>query len=124
MRLCLSFSINLATRSVDNVGTVKIVSKRTGTTSVQISRKNAFYVSSTWQQNKKRISQTGTRLFVEYFFSFMTNSFMVFAACLNGLRPIKLLQNHHPRQMVGKGHGTHGQTEIRLVLDSLGNAEG
>ena len=50
--------------------------------------------------------------------------FMVFAAGLNGLCPVDLLQNHDPGQVVGEGHGAHGEFEIRLLLDPGGHAEG
>lgn len=46
------------------------------------------------------------------------NLFMVFAACLDGLSPVNLLQNHDSRQMVREGHGTHGKLEVRLLLNS------
>ena len=49
---------------------------------------------------------------------------MVFAAGLDGLGPVDLLQDHDPGQMVGEGHSSHGQLEIGLVLDLLADAEG
>ena len=49
---------------------------------------------------------------------------MIPAAGLDGFCPVELLQHHDPGQMVGEGHGAHGEPEIRLFLDSGGHAEG
>ena len=49
---------------------------------------------------------------------------MVLAAGLNGFCPVELFQHHDPGQMMGEGHGTHGQPEICLFLHSWGHAEG
>ena len=49
---------------------------------------------------------------------------MVLAPGLNGLRPVQLFQHHNSGQMVGKGHGTHGQPEIRPFLDLGCHAKG
>ena len=38
--------------------------------------------------------------------------------------PVDLLQHHDPGQMVGEGHGAHGELEIRLLLDLRADAEG
>ena len=49
---------------------------------------------------------------------------MIFAACLDGLGTVNLLQHHDSRQMVGEGHGAHGELEICPVLDTLCHTEG
>ena len=41
---------------------------------------------------------------------------MVFGPGLDGLRPVQLFQHHDPGQVVGKGHGAHGQLQVRLGL--------
>ena len=38
--------------------------------------------------------------------------------------PVDLLQQHHPGQMMGEGHGGHGELRPRLRLDGLVEAEG
>ena len=43
---------------------------------------------------------------------------MIFAAGLNGLGAVKLLQNHHAGQMVRKGHFAHGKLQIGELLES------
>ena len=50
--------------------------------------------------------------------------FVVFAPCLDGFGPVQLLQHHDSGQMVGEGHGAHGEPEIRPFLHPLGDAEG
>ena len=37
---------------------------------------------------------------------------------------VDLFQQHHPRQMVGEGHGGHGQAEKGQGLDAGVQAEG
>ena len=49
---------------------------------------------------------------------------MVFTPCLDGLRPVELLQNHDSRQVMGEGHGAHGELEVRSFLYSFRHAEG
>ena len=48
---------------------------------------------------------------------------MIPAPRLNALRPIELLQQHDPRQMMGEGHIGEGETQICEGLDFRGNAE-
>ena len=38
--------------------------------------------------------------------------------------PVDLLQDHHPGQMVGEGHGGHGQAQMRLLFDGWVETEG
>ena len=49
---------------------------------------------------------------------------MIFAAGLDGFRPVDLLQHHNPGQMVGEGHESHGKLKICGGLDLGGNAKG
>ena len=42
--------------------------------------------------------------------------FVVAGACGNLEGPVNLLQHHDPGQMVGKGHGGHGQTQVGRLL--------
>ena len=49
---------------------------------------------------------------------------MIPASRLDGLRPVELLQDHDPGQMVGEGHFSDGQVKFRFFLYSRGNAEG
>ena len=50
--------------------------------------------------------------------------FVVFAAGLDGLRPVELLQNHDPGQVMGEGHGAHTEAEIRPGLHPGREPEG
>ena len=49
---------------------------------------------------------------------------MIFPPCLNLKRPVQLLQQHHPCQLMGEGHLRHGQPQIRPLLDPLRQPEG
>ena len=49
---------------------------------------------------------------------------MIFTARLDGFSPVNLLQDHDSCQMVGEGHGAHGELEIGLFLDFGRHAEG
>ena len=49
---------------------------------------------------------------------------MVAAAGENALRPVDLLQHHDSGQMVGEGHGTHGEQEVSLLLQIPVQSEG
>ena len=49
---------------------------------------------------------------------------VIFGACVDLIRPVDLFQHHHPGQMVGKGHGGHGQLGPRLGLEGGGKAVG
>ena len=49
---------------------------------------------------------------------------MILGTCLNGFAAVELLQHHDPRQMVGEGHGAHGELEVGLFFDPGGHAEG
>ena len=42
---------------------------------------------------------------------------MILASRVDLVRPINLLQEHDPGQMVGEGHGGHGQLHCRQILD-------
>ena len=44
---------------------------------------------------------------------------MIFCSGGDLIRPIDLLQQHDPGQMVGEGHGGHGQPPVRLPLQAL-----
>ena len=41
---------------------------------------------------------------------------MVSASGIDLVGPVDLLQKHHPQQVVGKGHGGHGQPQIGLLF--------
>ena len=41
---------------------------------------------------------------------------MVSASGIDLVGPVDLLQKHHPQQVVGKGHGGHGQEEAQELL--------
>ena len=43
---------------------------------------------------------------------------------LDGFGPVQLFQNHDPGQMVGKGHGRHGQAQVRGGLQGRIHAVG
>ena len=49
---------------------------------------------------------------------------MIFASCLDGFCPVKLLQHHHPCQMVGEGHGAHGEPEVGFFFYLGADTEG
>ena len=49
---------------------------------------------------------------------------MVFAAGLDGFRPVELLENHDPGQVVGEGHGAHAEAEIRPGFYPGGDPKG
>ena len=49
---------------------------------------------------------------------------MVLTACLNGLCPVNLFQNHNPSQMMGESHRPHGEPEVSPVFHPLRHAEG
>ena len=49
---------------------------------------------------------------------------MVFAAGLDGFRPVELLENHDPGQVVGEGHGAHTEAEIRPGFYPGGDPKG
>ena len=44
---------------------------------------------------------------------------MVTAVFGNHQGPINLLQNHHPGQVVGEGHGGHGKPPVGVLFDAL-----
>lgn len=43
--------------------------------------------------------------------------FMIAGPLVDFKRPVELLQKHDPGQVVGKGHGRHGQLQPCLLLD-------
>ena len=49
---------------------------------------------------------------------------MVFAAVGDLESTVDLLEQHHARELMRKGHGRHGQTEVGLCFDSIGQTEG
>ena len=64
-------------------------------------------------QNFQRLFRSGNVAHVMFLL------FMIFAARQNGQPSVDLFQHHDPGQMVGKGHGRHGQPEIRLPFQPL-----
>ena len=49
---------------------------------------------------------------------------MVSASGVDLVGPVDLLQKHHPQQVVGKGHGGHGQPQSGLPLQGFVHPEG
>ena len=49
---------------------------------------------------------------------------MVSASGVDLVGPVDLFQKHHPQQVVGKGHGGHGQPQSGLPLQGFVHSEG
>ena len=50
--------------------------------------------------------------------------FVILAAGLDGFGTVELFQHHDTGKMVGEGHGTHAELEVRFLLDPGCHAEG
>ena len=47
--------------------------------------------------------------------------FVITAARVDLVSPVDLFQQHHPQQVVGKGHGGHGQPQVCLLFEGSMN---